>query len=60
MDDKQKKLNAVSEALQRKIIFLLSGKPTGKIELTVEINVSQGFVGSANLSLRKDSMEKIF
>ena len=60
MDDKQKKLNAVSEALQRKIIFLLSGRPTGKIELTVEINVSQGFVGSANLSLRKDSMEKIF
>lgn len=60
MDDKQKKLNAISEAMQKQIYFLLSKKITGKIELTVEINVTQGFVGSANLSLRKDSMEKIF
>ncbi len=60
MDEKEKKICMITEALQRKIIFLLSGRPTGKIELTVEINVSQGFVGSANLSLRKDSMEKIF
>ncbi len=60
MDEKEKKICMITDALQRKIIFLLSGRPTGKIELTVEINVSQGFVGSANLSLRKDSMEKIF
>ena len=59
MDDKQKKLNAVSEALQRKIILLLSGKPTGKIELTVEINVSQGFMGDVFLQTKPVSRERI-
>ena len=59
MDDKQKKLNAVSEALQRKIIFLLSGRPTGKIELTVEINVSQGFKGDVFLQTKPVSGERI-
>lgn len=59
MDDKQKKLNAVSEALQRKIILLLSGKPTGKIELTVELNVSQGYLGDVFLQTKPVSRERI-
>jgi hypothetical protein len=59
MDDKQKKLNALSEAMQRKIILLLSGKPTGKIELTVELNISQGFLGEVFLQTKPVSRERI-
>ena len=59
MDDKQKKLNALSEAMQRKIILLLSGKPTGKIELTVELNVAQGSLGDVYLLSKPVSRERI-
>jgi hypothetical protein len=59
MDDKQKKLDAISEALQRKILLLISGHGTGKIELTVEVNISQGYLGDVYLQTKPVSRERI-
>lgn len=53
MDDKQKKVSLIMVAVGNHINHLLLQKVSGKIQLTVEMNVSQGFVASANL--RDDS-----
>lgn len=37
----------IASALLKKIKTLISEKKTGKIELTLELNMSQGFIGSA-------------
>lgn len=51
--DQQKKISLIAIAVEKQIIHLLSRKVSGKIQLTVEMNVSQGYVASANL--RDDS-----
>ena len=59
--DRGKKIQQITESLQKQIKLLLSNKPSGKILLTVELNMSQGFLASANL--RCDSnihRERIF
>lgn len=58
MDEKQKKIFQITEAVEKQINSLLSKKISGKIQLTVELNVTQGFLASADL--RNDSRENIF
>lgn len=58
MDDKQKKIEAIKDAVGKKINYLLSDKVSGKVELTVILNITQGYIGSADI--RNDSKENIF
>jgi hypothetical protein len=51
--DQQKKISLITGAVEKQIIHLLSRKVSGRIQVTVELNVSQGYVASANL--RDDS-----
>jgi hypothetical protein len=58
MDDKQKKIAAINDIIGKKINCLISDKASGKIELTVILHITQGYIGSADL--RNDSKENIF
>lgn len=58
MDDQQKKIEAVKATVGKKINCLISDKVSGKIELTVILNITQGHIGSADI--RNDSKESIF
>lgn len=49
MDEKEKK---ILEAVLQQIKRLQSFKRTGKIELTIEINMTQGGIGSAFIQQR--------
>jgi hypothetical protein len=49
MIDKHKSINFILEAVYTQLNNLTSLKKTGKIELTLEINMTQGFIGSAYL-----------
>lgn len=58
MDEKQRKIAAINDAIGKKINHLISEKVSGKIELTVILNITQGHIGSADI--RNDSKESIF
>jgi hypothetical protein len=58
MDEKQQKIEAIKESIGRKINYLISAKSSGRVELTVILNITQGYIGSADL--RNDSKENIF
>lgn len=58
MDDKQKKIEAIKDAMGKKINCLISDKVSGKVELTVILNITQGYIGSADI--RNDSKENVF
>jgi hypothetical protein len=54
----QDKIDAIKSAIEKQIKNLISGKKTDKIELMVELNVTQGFIASS--FLRNNSKETIF
>jgi hypothetical protein len=58
MNEKQKKIEAIKDTVGKKINCLISDKVSGKIELTVILNITQGYIGSADI--RNDSKENIF
>lgn len=49
-----KKEQAIHNRIEEQIKSLKSLKYTGKIALTVEINLSQGFIGSAFLNIKEN------
>jgi hypothetical protein len=55
MKDREEK---ILKAVQNQIVRLISDKRSGRIEITVELNMTQGFIGSADI--RSSSRENIF
>lgn len=49
-----KKEQAIQDKIADQIKHLKFSKYTGKIALTVEINLSQGFIGSAFLTVKEN------
>jgi hypothetical protein len=49
-----KKEQAIQDKIAEQIKNLKSSRYTGKIALTVEINLSQGFIGSAFLNIKEN------
>lgn len=58
MDEKQKTLKLITDAIEKQINNLQFVKKTGTIELTVRLNMSQGFIGAA--AIKNVSEEVIF
>jgi hypothetical protein len=58
MDERQQKIEAIKDRMGKKINCLISDKVSGKIELTVILNITQGYIASADM--RNDSKENIF
>jgi len=60
MDEKQKKIFQITEAVEKQINSLTSAGRTGKVLLTlaIELNLSQGFIGS--VAITKSVKENIF
>ncbi len=59
MADNQKKVDALLAAFGDKINSLILANKSGKVELTVEVNMSQGFIGSAFLHTKPVTRENI-
>lgn len=60
MEEKEIKIVAITEAIKKQILSLTSARRTGKVLLTliVELDLSQGYIGSAAIS--NNSKERIF
>jgi len=46
-EEKEKTLINITEAVRRQIYSLICAKKSGKFELTLELNLSQGGIGDA-------------
>ena len=57
--DKGQKIKFITDELQKQIIYLLSRKTSGKIELTVEIHATQGGIGDVFLQTKPVSRERV-
>jgi hypothetical protein len=55
--EKQKKIDVILAAARRQINILTSAKKSGKYELTLELNVSEGGIGDT--FLRSQTRERI-
>lgn len=44
----------ITEVLKKQIILLTSQKRTGKIAITVEINLTQGSINAASMSVKEN------
>ena len=44
----------ITEAIKKQIILLTSQKRTGKIAITVEINLTQGSINAASMSVKEN------
>jgi hypothetical protein len=61
MDEKERKIEEIKSLLQDKIKTLVLKKASGKILLTLELNMSQGFIGAAFIENNlRTTREKIF
>lgn len=47
MNEKDEKINEIISFVNKEIKNLVLNKTTGKMFVTIEINMSQGFIGSA-------------
>jgi hypothetical protein len=47
--DKEKSLTNITDAVARQVTALISAKKTGKYELKIELNLSQGGLGPTYL-----------
>jgi hypothetical protein len=44
----------ITESIKKQIILLTSQKRTGKIAITVEINLTQGSINAASMSVKEN------
>jgi hypothetical protein len=58
MDDKQKTLSLITDAVKKQINCLQSQKITGNINLTLVLSMSQGYIGA--VKIRNTSEETVF
>ena len=60
-DEKDEKIDEINSILRDKIKLLVMNKSSGKIFVTVELNMSQGFIGAAFIENNtRTTREKIF
>jgi len=55
MKDREEK---ILKAVQNQLNRLIADRRSGRVEITVELNMSQGFIGAADI--RSSSRENIF
>ena len=61
MPEKDQKIEEIKSSIENKIKTLVMRKQSGRILLTVEINMTQGFIGAAFIENNmRTTREKIF
>lgn len=61
MDGKEQKIEEIKSSVQDKIKTLVLNKTSGKVLVTVELNMSQGFISTAFIENNlRTTREKIF
>lgn len=60
MSEKDEKIDEIISFAKREIKNLVLKKTTGKMFVTIEINMTQGFIGSAFLEKNTRQRESIF
>jgi hypothetical protein len=61
MDERDQKIEEIKSSVRDKIKTLVLNKVSGKVLVTIEVNMSQGFIGAAFIENNlRTTREKIF